>query len=280
MLTAAACFVLGAAGPLVLRRFISLEKLHLNNEVAGVKFGALAAFYSVLLAFIVVVVWTGYTDADAVCQQEAVNCQNLYRLSQGLDISGTMHAELEGAIREYVALVIKEEWPNMGQGRHSVAAQQQFQKLSALVINIHRSIHNSNTPTDSDRILQSAWQPGSLNIQQQMLAVYTQLAVDRNQRLLSSTTNVPGILWVVLGLGAVSALVFCCFFGSPNLYAQALMSAIVAMMLGLILLAIFQLDNNFIGEWGIRPHAFENVLHTMETEKPAPTPPQVPELQR
>ncbi|HSI83340.1 MAG: hypothetical protein ACAI35_14350 [Candidatus Methylacidiphilales bacterium] len=254
LLTGAFCFALGAAGPLVLRRHFAFENLHCNNEVAGAKFGALAAFYSVLLAFVVVVVWNGYTAADSTCQQEAVNCQNLFRLSKGLEVPLEMHVQIEDAIRSYMEMVINDEWPKMAKGEASHAASMQFQKLSDLIVTVYKQPGMKENP-------------GALNIQAQMLSVYTQLSMDRNLRLLSSATEVPFILWTVLIVGALSALTFGCFFGSVNVYAQATMNAIVATILGLILLAIFLLDKNFDGKMGIQPHAFESILKIMEKHR-------------
>jgi hypothetical protein len=49
--------LLAMAGPIVVRRYVSLDRLTTNNEVAGFKFATVGVLYAVLLAFVVIVVW-------------------------------------------------------------------------------------------------------------------------------------------------------------------------------------------------------------------------------
>ena len=56
--------LLAMCGPVVVRRFVSLERLRANNEVAGFKFATVGVLYAVLLAFAVVVVWEKFSQAE------------------------------------------------------------------------------------------------------------------------------------------------------------------------------------------------------------------------
>ncbi|HEY7997005.1 MAG TPA: hypothetical protein VIE14_09040, partial [Steroidobacteraceae bacterium] len=53
------------AGPVLIRRRISLERLTTNNEIAGFKFATVGVIYAVLLAFAVIVVWERFSSAEA-----------------------------------------------------------------------------------------------------------------------------------------------------------------------------------------------------------------------
>src|ERR1043165_4929401 len=77
--------LLAMAGPVIIRRFVKIEQLKVNNEVAGFKFATVGVLYAVLLAFVVVVVWEKYTQADADVAHEAAAAATVYRLSYGLD---------------------------------------------------------------------------------------------------------------------------------------------------------------------------------------------------
>ena len=48
----------------LLRRRFGLERLKVNNEVAGFKFATVGVLYAVLLAFAVIVVWEKYSEAE------------------------------------------------------------------------------------------------------------------------------------------------------------------------------------------------------------------------
>ena len=49
--------LLAMASPVLVRRRVSLDRLRVNNEVAGFKFATVGVLYAVLLAFAVIVVW-------------------------------------------------------------------------------------------------------------------------------------------------------------------------------------------------------------------------------
>ena len=57
--------VLFMIGPLLVRRYVALESLATNNEVAGFKFATVGVLYAVLLAFSIIVVWEKFNDAEA-----------------------------------------------------------------------------------------------------------------------------------------------------------------------------------------------------------------------
>ena len=47
---------LAMLGPSLVRRYVTLEKLTTNNEVAGFKFAVVGVLYAVLVAFAIIVV--------------------------------------------------------------------------------------------------------------------------------------------------------------------------------------------------------------------------------
>jgi hypothetical protein len=51
--------VLAMFGPVLVRRYVPLEKLEKNNEVGGFQFATVGVLYAVLLAFAIIVVWEG-----------------------------------------------------------------------------------------------------------------------------------------------------------------------------------------------------------------------------
>src|SRR5215831_18319596 len=81
--------LLSTVGPALVRRYVALDRLTINNEIAGFKFATVGVLYAVLLAFVVIVVWEKFSDAEANAVREAGAAENLYRLSLGLgDFSG------------------------------------------------------------------------------------------------------------------------------------------------------------------------------------------------
>ena len=72
---------LAMCGPFLVRRYVTLERLTTNNEVAGFKFATLGVLYAVLLAFAVILVWERFNDAEHAVAAEAGSAATLYRLA-------------------------------------------------------------------------------------------------------------------------------------------------------------------------------------------------------
>src|SRR5215471_7613279 len=63
--------LLAMSGPVIVRRYIKVDQLRTNNEVAGFKFATVGVLYAVLLAFAVVVVWEKFNQAESEVAKEA-----------------------------------------------------------------------------------------------------------------------------------------------------------------------------------------------------------------
>lgn len=95
-------------GPALVRRYVGLDRLTINNEIAGFKFATVGVLYAVLLAFVIIVVWEKFSDAEANVIREAGAAENLYRLSQGLD-------DFSGSdLRKSIAAYLRRPWRTIG----------------------------------------------------------------------------------------------------------------------------------------------------------------------
>src|ERR671912_670616 len=112
--------LLAMAGPVLVRRRVSLDRLRVNNEVAGFKFATVGVLYAVLLAFAVIVVWEKFSEAEDAVAQEAGAAATLYRLADG--IGGEPGAAVRDSLTGYLRAAIAEDWPAMERGEESRAA--------------------------------------------------------------------------------------------------------------------------------------------------------------
>ena len=106
--------VLAMTGTLVLRRRFGLERLKVNNEVAGFKFATVGVLYAVLLAFAVIVVWEKYSEAENTVALEAGAAVTVYRLSEGLGEG--QGGSTRAAMTTYLKQAIEKDWPAMEHG--------------------------------------------------------------------------------------------------------------------------------------------------------------------
>jgi Protein of unknown function (DUF4239) len=231
--------VLFMIGPLLVRRYVALESLSTNNEVAGFKFATVGVLYAVLLAFSIIVVWEKFNDAEATVDHEASAAATIYHLTPGL--APAQAKATRDALTVYLKSVVADEWPAMEQGRAN--------RRSSLALG---AIYTA--------LLADAAAKGDATVKMEIFNQLNLMTQARRTRLLAAEGDVPGPLWIVLFGGAVLTLVFTLFFGTRNLGAQTLMTGLLSMLIFSELLIAVALDRPFTG--GIRetPDAIIHVL--------------------
>ena len=106
--------ILTMCGPVIVRRFVGMEKIVGNNEVAGFKFATLGVIYAVLLGLVVISVWEKYSEADDAVTRESGALASLYRLAGG--VASEDQQKLRASLAEYADSVAQDDWPAMAEG--------------------------------------------------------------------------------------------------------------------------------------------------------------------
>lgn len=120
-----------------------------------------------------------------------------------------------------------------------------------------RTYHEFKPPDDHRRL----WYAQSL---QRLNA----LADSRRSRLLSARSGVASVMWGVLIVGGAITIGFSFLFGTRNARAQAIMTACLALTIGVVLLSIVALQNPFAGINRIDPEPFRQVDRILELWRP------------
>lgn len=228
------------AGPLVIRRFVTLDRLRTNNEVAGFKFATVGVIYAVLLAFAVIVVWEKFNQAEAGVATEATAGVTILRLTQGIDPDHG--AAVRKATIDYLTTTITRDWPAMEQGHLSAASTEALGKIYTALLKFH-SVDASERPVVTE-----------------ILRQVDRLSEARRERLLAADGTVPWIIWMVLFVGAFLTVSFTFFFGTENVRAQAMMTAALSFLIFTGLLTIVAIDHPFAGTVKIGPEAIAGVV--------------------
>jgi Protein of unknown function (DUF4239) len=222
---------------LLARRKWGIERLKLNNEVAGFKFSVIGVLYAVLLAFVVVAVWENYNATETAIRNEAKAVGDMAQLSYALpEFQGE---EMRRLLDAYV------KWGTMASGLPSKTTADALAHLTQATINMQ------------------VGQLRDLAVFQQALHLLAVVEDNRNERLDSADGSVPMILWLVLIAGAVITLGYPALFGTANMVAQTLMTATLAALIALILLPALLLDFPFTGEVVLSSAAFDETLQQM-----------------
>jgi Protein of unknown function (DUF4239) len=218
--------LLAMGGPYLVRRYVNLERLTTNNEVAGFKFATLGVLYAVLLAFAVIVVWQKFNDAETAVAAEAGAAATIYRLALGMGEHG---APLQNRLSEYLDIDAAQDWPAMQHGHTSQAGTEALTQIYVAAL---------------------AYQPADLHgvaIQEDLLRQLALLTQARRDRLVMASGSVPGVIWLVLFTGAVLTITFTFFFGTVNVRNQSLMTGALALLVFSVLVIVISIDRPFAG---------------------------------
>jgi hypothetical protein len=237
--------VLSMLGPVLVRRYVNLQRLTANNEIAGFKYATIGVLYAVLLAFAVIVVWERFSDAELDVVHEAGAAENIYRLSQGL--SDKPRAAVLGSVANYLKAAMNADWPAMNRGTVGMGGGAAKEALDAVYAT-----------------LVSSGEQGESTVISEMLRQLELITQSRRARLVASEGAVPSLLWLVLLGGAAVTIGFTFFFGTESLPAQVLMTALLAFLIFSELLVIICIDRPFSGAVKVEPNALAAVLTDIE----------------
>src|SRR5206468_7539640 len=105
---------LSLAGLYLVRRKYSAEVLKENHEVAAIIFNAFGLFYGVMVAFVVFVTWSGYSDATKNLEMEANEVADIFHSTQALP--DPIRTTMRQGLMDYVVSVYGDELKRMSQG--------------------------------------------------------------------------------------------------------------------------------------------------------------------
>ncbi len=200
--------------------------------------------YAVLLGFTAIIVWEQFRKAQEGVELEANALADLYRDAQVFPAD--VRRPLQARLRDYARLVVEEEWPAMAAGKSSPQTWEAYNLL-------WRTYHEFKPQDDYQR----TWyveSVGRMNL----------LGDQRRDRVLSIQSGVPAVMWgVLLGAGALT-IAFSFLFGIQDARAQGLMTAALALTIGIVLVSIVALEHPFAGMSRIGPDAFEQVQGIFE----------------
>jgi Protein of unknown function (DUF4239) len=236
-----------ALGGLVLARRVEGGWWKDPGRAAGV-LGAARGPFAVILAFVIFIAFQGYNDARRDADQEASATRRLFKETDLIE--GLVRPQIQANLICYVRGVIALDWPAMRDGGSSEDVDDTVALLDDQLHIVH---------------LSGAQGPA-------IDALFTDAAARdqaRADRVAESEGEVPGPVWIVLGLGALAVLAYVILFADPSerFVSQAVMvGSVTVVMVGGLLLVWF-LSHPFRNEMGsIKPSAMERTLTELQTD--------------
>ena len=235
--------VLSILGLILFQKIVSRETLKESHDVAGFIYAVVGVIYAVVLAFVVIVVWEQYRDADRISQEEACHVGNLRRLA--VTFPDSARNDINAHTLDYLKSVVTREWPAMAEGHEDSLTYLRMEAIWQCYYHFHPAEAQEATYNES-------------------LKELTAFTTDRRLRVISSGATIPTILWILLFGGGFLSIVFTYFFTTPKPATGYMMTGLLAALIALTLFLIIAMDRPFSGEFRVVPDAFEYLINHAE----------------
>jgi Protein of unknown function (DUF4239) len=237
--------VAGSLGFLaLLYRVWPVEERRPHNDLIGWQLTVLGTTYAVVIGFMLYAVWTGFQLAEGNAEAEANCLVNMVRSAEGLP--DAQRQKIEDLGREYADEMLTQEWPAMSRASATYTSDKIVRELWAAVTKVETRTSSEQTSRDH------------------AFTELSRMTEHRRLRQLQVISDLPGILWAVLIVGAIVTIVSACLFGGLDLKLHFIQVGALSLLLALILAAIADINRPFQGSVHVPPLGFERARATLE----------------
>jgi len=241
------------SGPIVIGGLVLVGILGLNwfrkHRLPKLKFGegdgdflaavlaSIMVFYGLATALIAVHVFEIHQRVKEITKQEATSLAVLYR-----DVSGypePLRTELRAHLRAYTHQIIESAWPLLKRGKLPVEGVMYMDRFQAALLSFE-------PVTEGQKVLAN-----------NTIAAYNQMTEARRLRVDSVDRELPGVMWLVIIMGAVISLTSAYYFPVHDAHVHRVQVGLLAAFIGIVIFMVMALDRPFHGDLGVQPHAYE-----------------------
>lgn len=229
--------VLSLAACLVARRIFPQLTHGVTNDVSRTVLELFGAIYGIVLAFVIVTLWTELEQVQTVVTSEATDLAVISRNAHSFP--DEVQKKLDLAVGGYIHSVVEDAWPLMREGKNSLSATSG--KLEAL----YGVFQGYNPKSTSEQTFYN-----------ESVERLNDVTAQRRLRILAATQRLPALLQVLTYGGAVVVMLVTLLYGVENLKVQLLFVGTIALLVGLSLTLVLVLDYPFAGEVSVSPKPF------------------------
>lgn len=216
-----------------------------TNEI-GNYLQTVGAIYSVLLAFIVYVVWGQFNEVRVYVEREATALVDLHRTASGLP--ATARIAIQRSLHEYVESVLRDEWTAMA--CHDESA---IERVGYKLDEVWVAIHKCKPVGVCQEMMYS-----------EALSRFNDVNDLRTNRLTSARFRVPLTMKILLYTGALIIVGSMFLMHIESLWLHALVTASLAGATAHILYLIHDLDDVFTGNLQVGKAPFERARDSFD----------------
>lgn len=211
-----------------------------SSGTAEAMLGVIGTLFSVLLGLLVAGAIDRYHDVSQSVESESNGIGNIYRLAKGLE--EVDRKRIRSLCREYAEYVRDEEWPLMAKQQMGRNTQDRYVHLWDACVSVSPRNEREN------------------NIHAAILESIDQVGDDRRARAVISLTPLHFTLWAVIICGSLITIAFTHLFTQNMGRFHWMMTALVALSLGLNIWLLAAYSTPFAGDLALEPQGFDLLL--------------------
>ncbi|RBY82467.1 hypothetical protein DQ238_04015 [Geodermatophilus sp. TF02-6] len=212
-----------------------------HNDVVGFIIAVVGVIYAVLLAFVVIVAWENFDEAEGIVGQEASALRSIYRESAAFPPE--TRDRLHDLVVEYSETVIDDEWPAMAREEPGdPGVGEVLDRMAETIATVP-----ATTPAEAEFVGAEAER-------------LSQLVSFRSQRIDYADRGIPGVLWIALIVGGIVTIGFALLFGLQRAVLHSLMVGSLAALVGVLLFVAVVINYPFAGDVAVQPEPLDRVL--------------------
>ena len=192
---------------------------------------SIMVFYGLATALTAVNVWETYVRVEEITRQEASTIAVLFRNVSAYPEPA--RSVLREEIRAYTEQLIHQAWPEQRRGRIPTGGVKAIDVLQSTLVTFE-------PVTEAQKALV-----------RETLSSFDRMMEARRLRLDSVERRLPGVMWVVVVLGAFISLLSAYFFPVLDARLHRIQIALLAAFIGLVIFMILALDRPYRGDLGL-----------------------------
>jgi hypothetical protein len=225
-------------GVWLVRRLVPATREGFDAEVSSQMLGVVATLFGLLLAFVVVLAFQGYTDAGDNARLEADSLAQVVRDSGAF--SPGDRRRVTAAVGAYVRAVVDDEWPRLRDGKTSERA--------AIAIDGVFSAMESVRPST----------PGAVAFYDDSVRRLNDAVAARRNRVSDASGGLSSLIVGLLGLGTLVILGYAVFVGSRSAGFHAGGAAALGAVLGFSLVVLLVYNFPYSGDLAVDSGPFRD----------------------
>jgi hypothetical protein len=219
------------------RRVVPSTRDGFHAEISAPMLGVVAALFGLVLAFVIIIAYENFLDANSNVRVEADALSAIVRDSDAFPEPGG--GNVRRAVGAYARSVVDDEWPRMHEGDDSDLARESLNGIFAAFRTVRPdSVMSTGFYDDSVRQLNTALDA-------------------RRDRLETAGGGLPRDISVLIIFSSFVIIGYAVLVGSPNFWFHVLGPLAIAVVVAVSLVVLIDLTYPFSGDVSLEPDDFE-----------------------